>query len=211
VLGVWPSLAPPAPGPVVLWKRNSLAIPTPGSGRNTPKPVPVSTLATAPRLVATQTLPEVGAGGVVWSLFRPGESGPHRKMARKMMLKHALEAARAAWESAEKSLKAKKTRAYLELGALEAQAHMSQVVAGELEDERKYPEGGEDEDVIDLSSSSPYIWRKLRADSKDENECGNGGLVCMWLGSTRWYRWGRAIWAAAPAASWAIWGWMYFR
>jgi hypothetical protein len=98
-------------------------------------------------------------------------------MARKMMLKHALEAARAAWESAEKSLKAKKTRAYLELGALEAQAHMSQVVAGELEDERKYPEGGEDEDVIDLSSSSPYIWRKLRADSKDKNECGNGGLV----------------------------------
>jgi hypothetical protein len=38
VLGVWPSLAPPAPGPVVLWKRNRSAFPTPGSGRNTPKP-----------------------------------------------------------------------------------------------------------------------------------------------------------------------------
>jgi hypothetical protein len=75
VLGVWPSLAPPAPCPVVLWKRNSLSFPTPGSGRNTPKPVPFSTLATAPRLVATRTLSEVGAGGVVRSLFHLGESG----------------------------------------------------------------------------------------------------------------------------------------
>jgi hypothetical protein len=170
VLGVWPSSAPPAPGPVVLWKWNSLAFPTPGSGRYTPKPVPVSTLATAPRSVATRTLPEVGAGGVVRSLFHPGESGPHHKMAWKTMLKHAHEAACAAWESAEKSLKAIKTRAYLELGALEAQAHMSQVAAGGLEDESVYPEGGEDEDVIDLSSSSPYILRKLRVDLEDKNE-----------------------------------------
>jgi hypothetical protein len=81
VLGVWPSLAPPAPSLVVLWKRNSLAFPTPGSGWNTPKPIPVSTLAIAPRLVVTWTLPEVGAGGVVQSLFHPGQSGPHRKMA----------------------------------------------------------------------------------------------------------------------------------
>jgi hypothetical protein len=106
VLGVWLSSAPPAPGPVVLWKRNSLAFPTLGSGWNTPKPIAVSTSATAPSLVATQTLPEVGAGGVVWSLFHPGESGPHRKMARNTMLKHVLEAAHAAWESAKKSLKA---------------------------------------------------------------------------------------------------------
>jgi hypothetical protein len=91
VLGVWPSLAPPAPGPVVLWKRNSSAFPTPGSGWNTPKPVPVSTSATAPRLVAAQTLPEVGAGGVVRSLFRPGESGPHRKMARKTIFRESVE------------------------------------------------------------------------------------------------------------------------
>jgi hypothetical protein len=81
-------------------------------------------------------------------------------MARKMMLKHALEAARAAWESAEKSLEAIETRAYLKLGALEAQAHMPQVTAGGLEDESIYPEGGEDGDVIDLSLSSPFIWRK---------------------------------------------------
>jgi hypothetical protein len=96
VLGVRPSLAPPAPGLVVLWKQNSSAFPTPGSGRNTPKPIPVSTLATAPRSVVTGTLPEVGAGGVVQSLFCPGESGLHRKMARKTMLKHALKAAHAA-------------------------------------------------------------------------------------------------------------------
>jgi hypothetical protein len=51
-------------------------------------------------------------------------------MAWKMMLKHALEAACAARELAEKSLEALETRAYLELGALEAQAHMSQVAAG---------------------------------------------------------------------------------
>jgi hypothetical protein len=170
VLGVQPSLAPPAPGPVVLWKQNSSAFPTLGSGWNTPKPIPVSTSATAPRLVVTQTLPEMGAGGVVRSLFRLGESGPHRKMAWKMMLKHALDAAHAARESAEKSLKAIKTCAYLELGTLEAQAHMSQVAAGGLEDESVYPEGGEDEDMIDLSSSSPYIWRKLRVDSEDDNE-----------------------------------------
>jgi hypothetical protein len=74
VLGVWPSSAPPAPGPVVLWKQNSLAFPTPGSGWNTPKPIPVSTSATAPTSVVTQTLPEVGAGGVVRSLFRPVEN-----------------------------------------------------------------------------------------------------------------------------------------
>jgi hypothetical protein len=170
VLGVRPSLAPPAPGPVVLWKWNSSAFPTPGSGGNTPKPVPVSTLATAPRSVVTRTLPEVGAGGVVWSLFRPGESGPHRKMTQKTMLKHALEAARAARESAEKSLEAIETHAYLKLGALEAQAHMSQVAAGGLEDKSILPEGGEDEDVIDLSLSSPYIWRKPRVHSEDDNE-----------------------------------------
>jgi hypothetical protein len=87
-----------------------------------------------------------------------------------MMLKHALKAARAARESAEKSLEAIKTRAYLKLGTLEAQAHMSQVAAGGLEDESILPEGGEDEDVIDLSSSSPYIWRKPRADSEDDIE-----------------------------------------
>jgi hypothetical protein len=86
------------------------------------------------------------------------------------MLKHVLEAACAARESAEKNLKAIETRAYLKLGTLEAQAHMSQVVAGGLEDKSVYPEGGEDEDVIDLSSSSPYIWRKPRADSEDDNE-----------------------------------------
>jgi hypothetical protein len=80
-------------------------------------------------------------------------------MAWKTMLKHALKAARTARESAEKSLEAIETHAYLKLGALEAQAHMSQVVAGGLEDESILPEGGEDEDVIDLSSSSPYIWR----------------------------------------------------
>jgi hypothetical protein len=39
---------------------------------------------------------------------------------------------------------------------------MSQVAAGGLEDESVYPEGGEYEDVIDLSSFSPYIWRKPR-------------------------------------------------
>jgi hypothetical protein len=100
VLEVWPSSAPPAPGPVVLWKKNSLAFPTPGSGWNTPKPIPVSTSATAPRSVATRTLPEVGTGGVVRSLFHPGESGPHHKMARKAMLKHALKAARAARDAA---------------------------------------------------------------------------------------------------------------
>jgi hypothetical protein len=96
VLGVRPSSAPPAPGPVVLWKQNSSAFPTPGSGQNTPKPIPISTSATAPRSIVTQTLPEVGAGGVVWSLFCPGESGPHRKMAWKTMLKHVLKAACAA-------------------------------------------------------------------------------------------------------------------
>jgi hypothetical protein len=47
---------------------------------------------------------------------------------------------------------------------------MAQVAAGGLEDESIYPEGGEDEDVIDLSSSSPYIWRKPLADSEDDNE-----------------------------------------
>jgi hypothetical protein len=48
---------------------------------------------------------------------------------------------------------------------------MSQVAAGGLEDESVlYLEGGEDEDVIDLSSSSPYIWRKPRVDSEDDNE-----------------------------------------
>jgi hypothetical protein len=142
VLGVRPSVAPPSPGPVVLWKQNSLAFPTPGSGRNTPKPIPVSTSATAPRSVASQTLPEVGAGGVVRSLFHLGESGPHCKMARKMMLKHVLKAARTARESAEKSLEAIETHTYLELGTLEAQAHMSQVAAGGLEDESILPEGG---------------------------------------------------------------------
>jgi hypothetical protein len=87
------------------------------------------------------------------------------------MLKHALEAACAARESAEKSLEAIETRAYLKLGALEAQAHMSQVAAGGPEDESVYSEGaGEDEDTIDLSLSSPYIWRKPRADSEDDNE-----------------------------------------
>jgi hypothetical protein len=74
-------------------------------------------------------------------------------MARKMMLKHVLKAACAA----QKSPEAIETHAYLELGTLEAQAHMSQVAAGGLEDDSVYPEGGEDEDVIDLSSSSPYI------------------------------------------------------
>jgi hypothetical protein len=54
---------------------------------------------------------------------------------------------------------------------------MSQVAAGGLEDESIYLAGGEDEDVIDLSSSSPYIWRKPCVDSEDDNECGNGGLV----------------------------------
>jgi hypothetical protein len=61
-------------------------------------------------------------------------------------------------------------RAYLELGALEAQANMSQVSAGGLEDESVLPEGGEDEEVIDMSLSSPYIWGKLHADSEDDNE-----------------------------------------
>jgi hypothetical protein len=108
---------------------------------------------------------------VVQSLFHPRESGPHRKMARKMMLKHVLEAACAARESAKKSLEAIKTCAYLKLGTLEAHAHMSQVAAGGLEDESIYPEaGGEDEDVIDLSLSSPYIWRKPHVDLEDENE-----------------------------------------
>jgi hypothetical protein len=102
----------------------------------------------------TRTLPEVGAGGVVRSLFCQGESGPHP----------------AARESSEKSCEAIESRAYLKLGALEAQAHMSQVVAGGLEDESILLEGGEDEDVIDLSLSSPYIWRKLHADSEDDNE-----------------------------------------
>jgi hypothetical protein len=73
-------------------------------------------------------------------------------------------------ESAEKSLEAIETRAYLKLGALEAQAHMSQVAAGGLEDESVLPEGGEDEDVIDLFSSFTYIWRKPRADWEDDNE-----------------------------------------
>jgi hypothetical protein len=76
----------------------------------------------------------------------------------------------AARESAEKSLEAIETRVYLKLGALEAQAHISQVVAGGQEDKSVLPEGGEDEDVIDLSSSSPYIWRKPCADSEDDNE-----------------------------------------
>jgi hypothetical protein len=78
---------------------------------------------------------------VVWSLFCLGELGPHCKMAWKTMLKHALEAARAARESAKKSLEALETRAYLKLGALEAQAHMSQVAAGGLEDESVYRVG----------------------------------------------------------------------
>jgi hypothetical protein len=91
-------------------------------------------------------------------------------MAWKMMLKHALEAACAAQESVEKSLKTIETRAYLQLGTLEAQAHMSQVAAEGLEDESILLEGGEDEDVIDMSSSSPYIWGKLRGDSEDDNE-----------------------------------------
>jgi hypothetical protein len=107
---------------------------------------------------------------VVRSLFCLGESGPHRKMAQKTMLKHALEAAPAARESGEKSLEAIETCAYLKLGTLEAQAHMSQVAAGGLEDESVLPEGGEDEDVINMSSSSSYVWRKPHADSEDDNE-----------------------------------------
>jgi hypothetical protein len=87
------------------------------------------------------------------------------------MLKHVLKAACTAQESAEKSLEALETHAYLKLGALEAQAHMSQVAAGGgLEDKSVYPEGGEDEVVIDLSLSSPYIWRKPCVDSEDDNE-----------------------------------------
>jgi hypothetical protein len=47
---------------------------------------------------------------------------------------------------------------------------MSQLAAGGLEDESVLLEGGEDEDMIDLSSSSPYIWRKPHADSEDDND-----------------------------------------
>jgi hypothetical protein len=54
VIGGWPSLAPPAPGQITLWKQPGSALPTPVSGGKNLHPAPVSTLAATPRSFVTR-------------------------------------------------------------------------------------------------------------------------------------------------------------